>query len=201
MPSKYDKILPSLPKLLAEDAEQPDYQKKVNFTKDQLRAAIKVGLSAEMMPVSLRDDEPLVTSVDDPEPTGTELAAVYAAYRYEKARLDALLKNVQLHITALEQMLDDSQERGASGWGDYGASDATVKLLTGESINVQHEPYAQVTDRDEVRLWAVASGLERSLALPWQTLNTHMKELLMLGEPLPKGVTVWSRTKISFRKA
>ncbi len=68
-------------------------------------------------------------------------------------------------------------------------------------MNVQHEPYAQVTDRDAVREWAITSGLERSLTLPWQTLNSHMKELLVLGEPLPKGVKIWSRTKISFRKA
>lgn len=115
------------------------------------------------------------------------LAGMYEEVRDEKEKIQEQLSDVNLRIAALEQLIDER----------YEAEDITnVKRSNGSSINIQREPYAQVVDRDEVRIWAVATGLERSLMLPWQTLNSHVKELLQLGEPLPPGVKLYSRASV-----
>lgn len=158
---KYDGIIHKL--RLARLGEEPKYQEKVNIVKQEIRESLGARLQASI------------------------LAGLYEAERDEKAKIQELLSEINLKITALEQLIDEV----------YEVEDVTnIKLANGSAINVQREPYAQVVDRDEVRIWAIKTGLERSLTLPWQTLNSHVKELLTLGEPLPPGVKLWSRSSV-----
>jgi hypothetical protein len=68
------------------------------------------------------------------------------------------------------------------------------------TVRTQPEPYAQVEDRDKFRQWCIEAGLERSLALPWQTTNALTKQRLMEGLPEPDGVKATVKTKIVFTK-
>lgn len=133
--------------------------------------------------------------------SGTALLAMYEATRNDRDLLNVQVKRLNLRVMILEQLMDDSQERGASGWGEYGTTEGTVKLASGTKATISHEPLAQVKDRDAVRAWAVASGFERSLNLAHGTLNSEVKKLLARGLPAPDGVSLWVRTKVSLSRA
>ena len=75
-----------------------------------------------------------------------------------------------------------------------------MKLTDESQVIVFHQPYTQVIDKDANRLWAVAVGLERMLRLPWQTLNSHTKELLTIGAAPPDGTSIWSKATIQLRR-
>src|SRR4249920_5866 len=90
----------------------------------------------------------------------TSYAQLHLYARLRKERLKVLIKEMNLEIEAINQLLIDQ----------YEVEDVTmIKLETGTSIGTQVEPYAQVVNRDLFREWCIANGLERSLMLPWQT--------------------------------
>jgi hypothetical protein len=122
----------------------------------------------------------------------------YMRLRKAKEDLEEQISLVNLHLEAITQLLVESQDAGAEGWGQYGASDTMLRLVTGDTLRVQPEPYAQVVDKDACREWAVKQGLERLLALPWTTINSHVKQRLMNGEPEPDGVKAYVRKKLVF---
>jgi len=130
--------------------------------------------------------------LEDTPRHGSALAARYAVARKVKARVEEDEAEVNLEIEALRQLIVDQYE--AEGV-------ASIKLEDGESVWVQHEPYAQVVDRDAHRKWAVDNGLERQLALPWPTTNALTKAALEAGQPEPAGVQTFSRPKLILRKA
>jgi hypothetical protein len=123
--------------------------------------------------------------------TSISLTAMYVVIREEKEALEDQLSELQLRLKAYEQLIIDQFEQD----GAY-----SIKLDTGVSVSVQVEPYAQVRDRDAFRLWCIANGLERSLALPWQTTNSLTKERLLAGDPEPDGVQAVVRNKIVLRR-
>lgn len=166
---KYDKFIDTLPKFVGKVDDTPNRRELINREKDKLRTMCA---------------------------TGVDIAQLYLNARLRKAQLKAKQSPVNLRIAALEELLVASQEQQQAGWGDYGTSDRTVRLVTGETVAVQPEPYAKVIDRDLVRLWAIKTGLERALALPWGSLNSHLKELLVLGEPAPDGVQAMNHVKV-----
>lgn len=124
-------------------------------------------------------------------PTAAAQTAEYVKLRAEEAELDEQLSAVHLRKNALEQLITDQFE--AEGM-------SMMKLETGQSVSVQVEPYAQVTDREALRTWAISNGLERSLALPWQTVNALTKERLLAGDSEPDGAQAHARAKIVLRK-
>lgn len=119
------------------------------------------------------------------------LAKEYRALRLDREALDAQLAALNARLTAVEQLLWDSYEQDGL---------SSVKLDDGSSVSVQPEPAAQVQDRDALRAWAVANGMERALTLPWQTVNAVTKQRLLDGDPLPDGVAATVRTKTVLRK-
>jgi hypothetical protein len=121
----------------------------------------------------------------------SHLAKSYAKIRLEKEDIEEDLSEVNLRLTAVSQLLTDQYEV---------ESTSTVKLEDGTSVGVQLEPNAQVQDRDALRKWAIESGLERSLQLPWQTTNALTKERLLQGLPEPDGVLAHVRAKIVFKR-
>jgi hypothetical protein len=158
---KWDKIIARLGLLRL--GEEPKYQEKVDALKTKMRDDLGADLNA------------------------TYLANMYLEARNEKDDVKEQLSEVDLKITALEQLITERFE----------VEDVSnIRLASGALVNVQNEPYASVEDRDLNRQWAIDSGLERSLQLPWATLNSHVKELLPMGEPIPPGVKLWVRTTV-----
>jgi len=119
------------------------------------------------------------------------LAHEYRVVRRSKDELDDQMKVKNIEVAAIEQLLWDAYE---------GAGVTSVKLEDGSSVSVQVEPVASVKDHDALRTWAVANGHERSLTMPWQTVNAVAKQRLLDGEPSPDGVDLAVRTKTILRK-
>lgn len=135
---------------------------------------------------------------DIPQADAATLSKAYAALRKLRDDVEDELSAVNLQIEAYTQLLVASQDAGEEGWGAYGASDNTLRLVTGDKVEIRKEPYAVVKDKEAHRAWAIAQGLDRLLSLPWQTTNSLAKELLMKGEQPPDGVEVFGRSKIVF---
>lgn len=152
--------------------EEPSYQEKIDKVKEE------IGLQGS-----------------------TFLAESYISLRNTKNELEEAEKRVNLRIAAYEQLLVESQEIGAAGWGEYGVKENALRLPTGATIRVQTEPYAQVKDKEAFRLWCLANGYERQLQLLWQTTNAIAKERLLDGKPEPDGCETFAKTKVVLAKA
>jgi len=123
--------------------------------------------------------------------TPADLADLYRTLRGEKDELNDQLSEIQVRVDAVAQLLSDAYEQQGI---------TSLKLDDGASVSVQLEPYARVEDKEAFRLWCLANGLERSMALPWTTANALTKERLLEGAPEPDGVTAVAITKIVLRK-
>lgn len=130
--------------------------------------------------------------------TPTALAKAYTKWRQEKEFIELRLKDVNLHLEAVTQLLVDSQEAQADGWGQYGASENTLRLVTGDKIEIRREPYGQVNDKDAFHDWCIANGYERQMQLWPTTMNAIVRERLVNGDPLPDGTEVFAKDKIVF---
>ena len=171
MPSKYDALLPTLQPLPVQDHS---YQARVEVFKD-----------------SLIHNSDFVMSP-------TSLGKEYARLRKAKEAAEEEVSRLNLCIEGVTQLLVETNEEDNPEWGTHGAAANTLRLVTGDKIEVRKEPYATVEDKDANRLWAVSHGLERLLTLPWQTINSETKKLLLAGEAEPDGVKVFVKTKLVY---
>jgi len=121
----------------------------------------------------------------------SDIVDKYVELRKKKAVIDAKLKDVNLLLEAIGEMLIKQYE--AQGID-------TMRLVSGASVAVNPEPKVRVTDPDACREWAKKEGLERLLSIPWQTLNSMAKERLLSGDPFPEGTELKTRDKIVYRK-
>jgi hypothetical protein len=208
---KYDKVIHRLPKFVAADAA---WIEKVDAVKQELLRRIGEESREEALAdvhrrledarenVKVLEDELTAltgSGVADPEEdpipmpfTATAVAVAYASARARKDRLSKLESDINLEIEALAQILSERYEiEGVK----------TIGIASGYKISVQIEPYASVEDRDLLREWAMSEGLERSLTLPWQTVNAIAKERLVNGQPEPPGVKLFQKEKLVMRKS
>jgi hypothetical protein len=133
-----------------------------------------------------------ITNDSDFELHASTLAHEYAGLRAEKDKAESFVSEINLRLEAVSQLMADQFEiEGVS----------SLKTESGQSVAVQLEPYARVVDKEANRLWAIKNGLERMMSLPWQTINSQAKEMLLDGMPPPDGVEVFAKTKIVLRKA
>jgi len=160
-----------LPQLKKAEPEDPGYQEKVEEAKRK---------------ITTRD--------------AVKLAEDYIFFRSKKEEINRTLYAINLMLAAYEQLLDDSQERQAAGWGDYGVSDNSIKLATGALIRVQREPQAKILDKEAYRLWCINNEYERQMHLAWATTNSIVKERLVAGLPAPDGCEANSFTKVYYTK-
>lgn len=167
-PTKYASIVPGLPDLPV----KPDTQTKLDVYKEKYIKMYSGSLTAH------------------------NLLAIYTAARKNFEELSAQRSAAYFALEAAIQMLAESHIRQDAGWGTYGGSSNTLIAPSGTKVRIDVEPYALVIDKDANRIWAVAQGLERLLALPWATLNKHVKELLLAGQPEPPGVKTFKKRKI-----
>lgn len=129
---------------------------------------------------------------------GTELTMLYALARAEKDVKAAEMAIINIRVAALEQLLCDSQDAKAEGWGQYGVAENALRLPDGSTVRVQAEPYGKVVDKEAFRLWCLENGYERQLQLWPATMNAIVKERLLQGEPEPDGVEAYSYKKVFF---
>lgn len=130
--------------------------------------------------------------------SATGLAKDYASWREQKERIEDELREINLFLEAATQLLVASQEEGADGWGQYGASDNALRLASGDKIEIRREPYGQVKDKEAFRQWCVDNGYERQMQLWPTTMNAIVKERLVNGDDLPDGTEVFAKDKIVF---
>ena len=185
MAGKYAHVIAKLPRYLG---TEPKYQEKVEAVKkDMLRHPCDCGmegttdLSFHSSDCAYRVKEPRTFIY------GVDLAKQYIAIRNEIDALDTKLSDANLRLEATSQLLTDQFE----------VEDTSSLNITGQgTVRTQYEPYAKVEDKEAFRLWCITNGLEKSLALPWQTTNSITKERLLAGQPEPTGVTATSKSKI-----
>jgi hypothetical protein len=122
---------------------------------------------------------------------GAWLATQWTRLRAQKDEIEEVLSKINVSLEAHMGLIVDAYEN---------AGVTSMRIVNGPSVSMQLEPYAQVVDRDANREWAMRNGLERSLALPWQTLNALSKDRLLQGEEPPPGVKMWSKPKLVMRK-
>ena len=124
------------------------------------------------------------------EPHAAALARTYVAFRAEKDAANDVLSEINLRIAALEALLTTQYEVEGI---------PSSKLLTGESVAIQPEPYPVVEDRDVYHQWCLDHGYASAMALPWMTTNAITKERLLNGEPEPAGIKCYVRDKFVLR--
>lgn len=130
-----------------------------------------------------------------------ELVASYIDARERDLDIKKMEYENNIRLEALTQLLAESENRGDAGWGDYGAQDNALRTLNGDQIRVQPEPYMQVKNKEDFRLWCIANGYEKQLQLWPSTANAVGKELLVAGMEPPDGCEMFKRNKIVFTPA
>ncbi len=124
------------------------------------------------------------------------LAEAYVALRDQFDKAKAVASAIGIKVTAYAQLLMESQDAQAPGWGAYGVKGNSIRLESGYKVRIQVEPSAKIVDKDALRAWALANDYERDLTLPAQTVNSIVKERLLNGEAEPPGTQVYSWTRV-----
>jgi len=120
-----------------------------------------------------------------------DLAKEIVGLRAEKAAAKEALDEINLRLTAYEQILTDQFEA---------AGITQVRLESGETISTQIKPYARISDKRAFRQWCIANGLEDALALPWTTTNALVADRLVEGLPEPDGIDTYKQTTVVLRR-
>lgn len=120
------------------------------------------------------------------------LGNYFAEIDTEVDELKARLKELNLQKEAVGELIATAFETE----GGY-----QVNTNAGKNITMQAEPYSSVTDRDAFREWCLSEGLERSLQLPWPTMSSMVKKMLLDGKEPPPGIKCFMKVKPVVRKA
>jgi hypothetical protein len=119
--------------------------------------------------------------------TGVHFTTKWLITRAKKDLLEAQLAEVEIEVEAYKQLLMDQYEvEGIT----------RLRLDSGDGARLQYEPHLVVEDHDKYRQWCINTGLGRSLALPWPTGNSMLKERLMNGLPEMDGTRAFIKTKV-----
>jgi ABC-type transporter Mla MlaB component len=175
---KYDAVLDQLKPLPVEDA---GWQAQVDAEKRRIQDDWRTNVGVDI--------------------NSAGMAALYSVARAEKEVIALQLSAANVKIAALEQLLMESQDQGADGWGKYGVADNALRMEDGTTIRVQAEPYGKVVDKEAYRLWCIANGYETQLQLWPSRTNAIIKERLLHGEAEPDGTEAYSYKKIVFTSA
>lgn len=188
---KYTKVIQGLPDLPAEE-DKPGYQAQIQAIKQDIRK------TTTHTPESLAQEYEKIRFGEFGAVRDEEFKETIRTM-FGKKGLKDLLTEVQKRLTAVEQMLQESCDNDEPGWGLYGAGPTTVRLASGEALDVRYEPVGKVEDKDAFRKWCIENGLEESLQLWPTTMNAITKKKLLNGEEVPAGVKAFVQKKIFFR--
>lgn len=164
---KYSSFKDTLTKFTAE----PSHQEKVNDTRAKILADLKL---------------------DGVDPTMFNLGHVLVQARLRKAQLEATLKEENLVIEAMTQVLVDKLESE-----DY----TSLKLTNGVSLSIKDDVYCSVSDKVKFYDWIEETGQQDLLTVNYQTMSALTKTLLIDGKEPPPGVSTTFKQGITVRGA
>ena len=115
-------------------------------------------------------------------PLAPTLAERYVEARRTEDALATELKQASDAVEAIEQLLAESYQRSQEGadeqgWGEYGASDKSVRIASGATVRLEFSPKAMVKDPALHRAWAITDSARRSIQVrrmdgqPWTWNN------------------------------
>jgi hypothetical protein len=165
LPGKYSHLKSSLTKFSGE----PGYQEKVNAKKEEIIEVLK----KQERPASL-----------------TNLGALMVESRITKAQLEKQVKDENLIIAALDQLLVDKME---------GEDYTNLKLGNGISLSIKDDVYATVKDKPKFNEWVRETDQEDLFTVNYQTMSSLVKNNLINGEELPPGIDVYFKQSITVR--
>jgi hypothetical protein len=199
MTSKYAAVTPKLPRFNPLSVMDKTYQDKVNTkvleilqppadeeqpSDERLQDELEMWVKGAM--ANLSEACQILTQMAKGRRQGVVFARVYNEIRAIRDAVDKRESDLHVLEDAYTQlMVDQFEVEGTTG----------LTLDTGEAIRIQYEPYAVVVDKDLFLSWCIEEGLQRSLALPWQTTNMLVKDRLLRGESDPPGIVAHTKVK------
>lgn len=196
-PGKYAAVIGKLPKLPMVEPERRDIVEAVKktilesspeddtFDPDSVQMSLPELL--DVMNEHMKDLISLEKHATGGKRYASEFARVYAELRKVADRLESWQSNINLLMDAyLDLMVEQLEVEGIS----------SIRLANGQPVTTYPEPYAQVVDKEEFRLWCIKQGMERDMHLHWGKTNSMTKEMLLAGDPEPPGVTVYAKTRV-----
>lgn len=120
----------------------------------------------------------------------TELCEMYTRIRKELDELEAQVSVLETQKAALTYLFTNRFEE----------DDVTsMKFANGVTLGESVEPLPNVKDRQLLIDWIKSTGQEELLTLNYQTLASITKQALLEGRPLPPGVEVFMKQKLTAR--
>jgi hypothetical protein len=118
----------------------------------------------------------------------TQLCEIYVTLRRSIDELEAKLSVLEVQKAALTYLFTNRFE----------ADDVTsVKFSNGITLREGIEPLANVKDRDALHKWINETGQAELFTVNYQTLNSVVKQMLLEGKPIPPGIEVFMKQKLS----
>jgi hypothetical protein len=120
----------------------------------------------------------------------TELCEKYVKVRAQIDDLEAKLSVLEVQKAALTYLFTNRFED----------DDVTsMKFANGVTLGESVEPLPNVKDREALIGWIKSTGQEDLLTLNYQTLASITKQALLEGKPVPPGVEVYMKQKLTAR--
>lgn len=120
----------------------------------------------------------------------TQLCEMYVAIRKQIEGLEAALSVFETQKAALTYLFTNRFEE----------DDVTsMKFANGVTLGESVEPLPNVKDRQLLIDWIKSTGQEELLTLNYQTLASITKQALLEGKPVPPGVEVFMKQKLTAR--
>lgn len=165
--------------------EEPEYQEKID--------AVKKSTSIGFHPIEgflMRSGKAGRTFLATDK---TILAERWSSLRNYKDDLEARIKEVNLAIAAMQQLvLARLDDEGIDRFG-----------VAGSLYYLQDEPYFSIDDKAKVVAWFKANGLEDMLSVNYQTLSGFVKERILdkeVAAPVPDGVKMFVKETLRERR-
>lgn len=98
-----------------------------------------------------------------------------------------VLYQANLRLEAISQLLEDQYKQDKL---------ESVHLKSGPAVFMHYEPVGQVEDKELFRQWCIKNGFEKSLQLWPSTMNSLVKERVLVNEPVPDGTRAYAQRKI-----
>lgn len=120
----------------------------------------------------------------------TQLCDMYITVRKEMDDLEGKLSVLEVKKAALTYLFTNRFEE----------DDVTsMKFANGVTLGESVEPLPNVKDRTALTNWIKATGQEELLTINHQTLASITKQALLEGNPVPDGVEVYMKQKLTAR--
>jgi hypothetical protein len=142
-------------------------------------------------------DAPAFSSIEDPlnqfrlrDLDSTQLCERYVQVRTKIDELEAELSVLEVQKAAMTYLFTNRFED----------DDVTsMKFANGVTLGESVEPLPNVKDREALITWIKNTGQEDLLTLNYQTLASITKQALLEGKPVPPGVEVYMKQKLTAR--